>query len=1188
MQEYRIKGIPYIVLISWLSGLCCMPLLAQSLRYTPRYLQSLSQRQLRDIYEDAQDRGHGEEVLKQFEAAGILKKHPGLMEEGTVFVRVGEGPQKPSPEPGVPGKGTEGVGDRKPHEQAEAEEQKPSEKPKPLEEQRKPSPEMPIEKPQGQTQYPQEKPLVEKPLEVSQEKPHGNPEIGEKPEENAQVQPESPKQEEVKLEKPKEEIIEASPPPPSPLENPKEEPKKEELTQEEKPLDKPIELEKPKPIKKETKLTDEIRPSVSTMSKEQQDGSDQLISKVMRDLSYKLFEKPEVVGQGAFKKTEITIIGTYLYYLMHQLIMEVGKNAAFGKGDELKAIFAPREGQTSSAFEQYADQWLVKKQDQALFYFLQSAYTDLTGPRKAFTELVNLFKSCFFDEGMVQKIGDVLEMIMINALVQQRGKPSSSSRNAQIISDDQVMALLQKLKKAIMDDPSIRDFPAKLQAYNAALEAHKKLAVSSLEGKKIERELTTLETAAKKNQHLYNEYDQLAKIAQQEGKAGAIDQKKIDDERVKLEISQKLAQEKNATLQTLKKSYQEQKDAYYVLITKQLSEEEKQSESKISFELPSEPQKPALSSNVPLEKDYLGDFLREINRLRVHPEFLKYLGLMGVVEAGVKPEKKPLLYFIEESASFVGFAEKVRRDLLFDPSVFEIIFESGSVEWPAAEKTHNRIVGGKTVAPVKSGNVADIIRQALPKNAVVGNVIKLVQDSALINAIGEQKKSSLKELLALLMAVDQNAPDINAIIQKFKLLLPEEHGLDAETEKNIRAILQDYKVLKEVLSAAAAEQKTKRGYVGAFIANKLSSIKFSNSDSNKKKLVLYEFKRMPKKVYDTLNQMIGNKKLFDAIIHTTEEGFVRWIEPYGFLIGVLESFVSEVKQSNPALDQIALLRNSLEVLNAAVLPRDVPLVSFIASNKGDIVDRALCKGSLTPMILALDAYDLKALQLAVDGFMKSLDACDEKLVSWTTKKQYKDLVAKVLAKLFRPMVQVLIEELKDLDEGQGAVEIPGISVSSGPFEERARNARIYQKMAGIFKPWHDALVGSQKIEGMSDGQVKDFVQKISISTLQEKIPEILRLLEERLANGKISGVDLTPLKNFLHDIIERMKRLQDYVGKKQGALPPPPGGEISPPPGQEFGPPPPPPGTGEETNEIPPPPPGEEDNNVPPPPPPPE
>ena len=256
----------------------------------------------------------------------------------------------------------------------------------------------------------------------------------------------------------------------------------------------------------------------------------------------------------------------------------------------------------------------------------------------------------------------------------------------------------------------------------------------------------------------------------------------------------------------------------------------------------------------------------------------------------------------------------------------------------------------------------------------------------------------------------------------------------------------------------------------------------------------------------------------------------------------------------PAADQVALLINSFKAMNDGQKAKDAVL-PFININESAI---KLGKGLFTNIIQALEQFDLIKARDAMFEFMDTMSAKDKDGKLWTSVKACKDAINNALDKALYPMIKLLVQQIKDLEEAEGIVEIPNLSRTSGDFDARERNARVYQQLAGVLKPWLDLLlVGSEKFETMTDKQAQQYLQKISVVNLTATVDQIINALEKKLSEAKVSGFDVVPVRNYLNDMVARIGRLIEYAQTKPGMMPTT--GLIPPPPGMEGfeGPPPP-------------------------------
>ncbi len=1139
------------------------------LTYEPAFLRTLNKRQLEDLVDEAKRLGYATDIQKQLESSDVEKKFPGIIK--TLF--------------GTEGKGTtviviggEGKGP------GEGAKEKPAEKPsadvvtltrQEYEELVKAAK---LNK-EERAKLEQHLKLDQPTIALTQQQLEGIVQTAKVQGADLKKLEEQLKEKNIESKFPgftqklfgAEKPVEKEPgkgegkpvlPPPPPIEEPGK-----------KPTEKPTE----KPVKKEPALADEILPSSKTPTLDQQKISDAILAQTLQAAAYKVFEKLEAIGKEPFKKTFNTLLDTYSYYLMYLLATEVGKNENFKKGDELKALLAGAENKPSALEQFFADN-LQRKEPQSLHDFLLGLYRDFEGSNAQLQAFKNLLRPSFFSELALQQITHYLETILINIGVEQREIGRAGTLNEQVISDARVVELLKALKSAIARDPVMLSYEKKLGEYSTLHEVYKKLEADYLSVKQAEQQLHVAHKKAEADKKDYSEYLHLAEKARAQ-------KQEIDES--KLAAAQALAQSSDAVYKKIeeqfigiKNIYQNDRLSYLRILARylenrELTFEEEQEAKQAEFGIPVEPSKPQLDPNVVLSKDDLAEFAQHINRLRLHPEFLKFAGLIAPVAeetssggagAMLALAKKPLLNLLEGVVTPGSLAQKIQASLLFNPDALDSVFPPSSPDLSLAVKTHNKFFAQQSTVTI-TADPAELVAQGVAKATTIGALIKLVAlDGEVARALPEHKKNMLKELQSLLMSSDQNMPNNEDVIKKFSLLRKDDlQTLDAQVVVKIQQILDEYKAFKQALIIARDQHKG-GVYVGAVLAEQLRNVKFAINELKKKKDTIYALKRTPKAVYDAFSFILGNKTLLDAILQTKAEGFNSWIEPYGIVMGLLENFGAEVKSDMPAAQQVALLLDSLKALDVGSFSANAVVLSYISQNR-NFVDAGLLKGKLTKIITALEAYDLTA---ARDDIIKLLDeekAQDEKGILWTTKKACKDLINNALDKLLLPMIKQVIDKINDIDAAKGTFEIPGLSVASGSFEERERNARIYQSMAGLLKPWLDAMKGSGQLDTMTDVQVRGFLQKISVAALKASNPNIIDALNKKVVEIKIANFDATPLKNFLQDTVARVDGLLNYAITKPGVMPLPPTGTVPPPP------PPPPSGQGAQGPPPPPPPP---------------
>jgi hypothetical protein len=602
-----------------------------------------------------------------------------------------------------------------------------------------------------------------------------------------------------------------------------------------------------------------------------------------------------------------------------------------------------------------------------------------------------------------------------------------------------------------------------------------------------------------------------------------------------------------------------------------------------------------------LDQNYVHELALGINYLRMHPQFLRYQGLVGNLdeeqEGGVAGMgKAPFFNMLRSELPKRGLVAKIIQDLLFRKDLISSgspIFEMLNV----IEKDHN----ARLKKIVVQLDIADLIKSRFlesVKEVTVGDLISFFQSSKLVQAASNEQKEVLRQLVELLQSQEQDKPDVQEVINLVvdmikKPTMPEAEGDDLDkVQEAIRIIIADYKLLKNLL-LRVKEAHEKGEDANALLSNDLRTLKFSTKRFNDIKNRYYDLKRTPKRAYELVSGIIGNKKLFNTLLGIVNENeFYTIVKPYGLLMELLEKYPEEAKNLPLAKDQVALLINSLISLNEGIINKKLTLVSIIKTEENLVEKYAVYKGRITPIIDALKAYDLKKAREALDQFMKNVTATDQTGKSWTELQKYKSLVTKAWDTFLVASISMLIAELKTLNEGNGSDEIPGISLYVDDFALQVQYAKLYKGLRGLFESWV-ALFGKDPITTVEDA--KQRMRSLDIAKLEALKDEFSGELDRVLEQIQSTDASMRQkIYDYVTHLIERVKMIKNSIvvsipSPGIGAPPPPPGfggPPVPPPPPSIHGapPPPPPPPTG---LVVPPPPPGTQGAPPPPPPPPP-
>lgn len=599
---------------------------------------------------------------------------------------------------------------------------------------------------------------------------------------------------------------------------------------------------------------------------------------------------------------------------------------------------------------------------------------------------------------------------------------------------------------------------------------------------------------------------------------------------------------------------------------------------------------PLAPTTTRLDQNYVHELALGINYLRMHPQFLRYQGLVGNLdeeqEGGVAGMgKAPFFNMLRTELPKRGLVAKIIQDLLFRKDLISSgspIFEMLNV----IEKDHN----ARLKKVVVQLDIADLIKNRLlesAKEVTVGDLISFFQSSKLVQSASSEQKEVLKQLVELLQSPEQDKPDaqevINLVVNMIKkTTMQEADGDDLDkVQEAIRTIIADYVLLKNLL-IRVKEAHEKGEDSNALLSKELRTLKFSTKRFNDIKNRYYDLKRTPKRAYELLSGIIGNKKLFNALLGIVNENeFYTIVKPYGLLMELLEKYPEEAKNLPLAKDQVALLINSLISLNEGIINKKLTLISIIKTEENLVEKYAVYKGRITPIIDALKAYDLKKAREALDQFMKDVTATDQAGKSWTELQKYKSLVTKAWDTFLVASISMLIAELKTLNEGNGSDEIPGISLYIDDFALQVQYAKLYKGLQGLFESWA-ALLGKDPITTVEDA--KQRMRSLDITKLEALKDEFSGELDRVLEQIQPTDASMRQkIFDYVIHLIERVKMIKNSIVVSM----PSPGIGAPPPPPGFGGPPPPPPPPGLVVPPPPPPPPGIQGAPPPPPPPPP-
>lgn len=1026
-----------------------------ALVYSPEYLQSLTQKQIRDVMEEAESLGFKESVYQQMKAADIPKKFPGLFGggtgTGTSSVAGGEQPtggsvhgivgSPSSPQVGraevpIPG----GIGGQGGSGSAQREGS-------------------------GGDGKGVGTGIGESTAGTAEQKTAEQVVVG---------------KEIVKVEAEKKPLLESISPEKKQVELEKKPEEKFEQRSKEKAQ------EKPKELSIQEQLVLAILPDEGGVDQTAQQQSDAILIKTLESLAYKVFKEEsitigEVINKQNLKKSFKSSLDAYRYLVQYVFAAELGRDATFKKRQELRNLIANPE----NSWDSYITSQMIKKPEMALDDWLLDRYEQ--GKKNAlFTQLRDLLEPCLFDEKLLDEHDLLLNLISANFVAYQRPQQKIFPLAEQVLSDNLVIGIIQGLADQVNNDEAYKEYKQQVDTYEHKIQEYK----------------TDLDQLRKKNE---------------------------------------LTEQEQARLEFLEKEEQ-----------------------------PSAPSMTRLSQN------YVHELALAINNVRMHPQFLRYQGLVGNLndEQGgdiAAKMKAPFFTMLRSELSKRGLVAKVINDLLFRKD----LISSGSMLFEMLnmiEKDHNT----RLKKVVVSVDISELIRRQIvepAKELTMGDLITFFQSPKLVQAASFEQKEILKQLVDLLSSLDFNDSSEKSVNELVEKIIKKPAVLSGEVEENkeirdaLHAPVADYVMLKNLL-VRVKDAKEKSEDANALLSREFRALKFNTKRFNDLKKYYYDLKRTPKRAYELLAGIVGSKKLLNVLLDITDESkFYSIVKPYGILVEVFEKYPEEAKGLSTAKERAALLINSLTSLNEGIVSAKLAIISKIKSEEKLTVSYAIYKGQIVSIIDALKVYDLKKARERMDQFIKDAAATDDNGKSWTEFKKYKDLISVALDTFLVSVVSNLVTEIKTLQEGNGSDEIPGISLQVDNFAQQVEYAKLYKGLRGLFEGWIQ-LFGGGNISTID--AAKQLLRNLDISKLEELHKIFSQELSRVLGAIPINNPDiLQKVNGYVTQTTEQFKILKGSLtgaatsvtgvpmpplGMGVPPLPPPPMGSRATPP-----PPPPPP-----------------------------
>ena len=514
--------------------------------------------------------------------------------------------------------------------------------------------------------------------------------------------------------------------------------------------------------------------------------------------------------------------------------------------------------------------------------------------------------------------------------------------------------------------------------------------------------------------------------------------------------------------------------------------------------------------------DYIVDFIKNIDRLRIHYEFfeLKQVErgiitlLLGVMDnlrdyIGLKAKNYPILLqlrTLDPSAFDPGFIKfAIPEQLFFNRDTYEQVMTIDITQlWQQKlkeiEEDETLGIGEKLVKAEQVKKELRNMKQkkwlALPQvfayhkilliaqlpeidihEYLEGNIKGVTTIHAIKSTLQQLKGRANPQQKKIITALENELKELKLNIEKIIVLFEKLTNKKTITfEKTIRDVLtkeQDKKknaiVFIEVLIAANTEYKKKKTPVSVFMFEEIKK-RAQKGGIDKKvfdsaKQVFTDFNRTPLSVQRLFSSVIGDAQVVNK--YGPKKSFYSWIEPYGLLLQVIQEWSKDVKgkSKNLAEKQYMLLVDSLKSLNQKKMIGE-NRVDILLREK-DLVDSGIYEGILTPLLAAIAEDRIEDVLSWIAQFVKERSIkINGKGVEDT--KQFAALLSQFSSMLLFVKSRLLAQELTDINTQKIETGITGLKVPGKKPEETTRNVHIYKAVANTLTPMLELLPAPQE------------------------------------------------------------------------------------------------------------------------------
>lgn len=614
--------------------------------------------------------------------------------------------------------------------------------------------------------------------------------------------------------------------------------------------------------------------------------------------------------------------------------------------------------------------------------------------------------------------------------------------------------------------------------------------------------------------------------------------------------------------------------------------------------------------------DYIIDFIKDIDRLRIHYEFFElkqirkrviklFLGITDDPKT-LKAKDYPVLAQLRTTDPNVfdptNFRFAIPEQLFFNRDTYEQVITTDISQ--RLKQKFKEIKKDKTLGIrdkfTRSEEVKEefiekqqekkfALQQALAYHEIrltaqrleidiheylEGNIKGVTTIRAIKGTLQQLKGRVNPQQRKIITALENELKELKLDIEKIIGLFEKLTNKKTITfEKTIHDVLTKEQgekknaiVFIEVLIAANKKYKNKKTPVSVFMFEEIKKRAEKDGIDEGKfkwaKRVFTDFNRTPISVQRLFNSVVGDAQVVNK--YGPKESFYSWIEPYGLLLQVIQEWSENVesKSKDLAEKQYMLLVNSLESLDQRKMYGETR-VGILLREK-DLLDSGIYKNKLTQLIAAIAKDRIEDVLSFITQFVKKRSVkINGKGVEDT--KQFAALLSQFSLILLFVKSRLLAQELTDINTQKIETGITGLKVPGKKPKETTRNVHIYKAIADTLTPMLELLPVPQ--EGNSDNVIKQ-LKMMDTKKLNKAKDETIKSIKTKLEDPKsdIAFIEkeksdkekeITEIvghfKTYLDAIQARIEQFHKVATKVEEVKAPPPSPEVN------GGPPPPPP-----------------------------